>query len=218
MNQEGFPNRHFGKLLIILAIMVVIGLGGWYTSHRHNNNPAYSSPGWAHYTSKKYGFEFDYLTAWGKPTIIVNNKGSGKHYDVMFDKNPPDLTHIAKLSFDTNNATITCDHDESCETVPAITRAYIQQQMKNNTLNFVGKGVDKYAILIRLPQGTYNTDTLSMYRAQDLSKLDASAATGYYSKKVNKDCPINQLPDSGNCITPANFNDLNKAVASIRTL
>lgn len=221
MNQEGLPkNKYFGKLLIVLAILIVIGLGGWYVSHRHNNNLANSStaPGWSHYNSKKYGFEFDYLTAWGTPNVVATNQGQGKEYDVFFNKVPPDLNHVAKLRIDSSSAVNSCQSEANCRQLPTITKSYIQQQLKDNRLNFIGKGQDKFATLDQLATGS-NTYVLAVYRAQDLSKLNASAAVGYYAKKVAKGCPTTDVSYTNtDCIDKTDFDNLNKSIISIKAL
>jgi hypothetical protein len=205
---------HLARDLAIMVAVIITALSffiGWYVGHPHQktkkNSAASVQSGWKTYQNKQHGFQFDYPSAWTKPTFTENNAGSGKIYNVQFIKTDSN----GKLSY---YILLTMASD-STKTVSSSTIKQLMQASQG----FVARDSSSFATVASDSQ--QKTSSISAYQIVDLPKLSVTAASlTYQISGGSSTCPKNQFAQNsgGSCIEKSDYNNASALLKSIKSI
>lgn len=206
--------------LVGLSLLILAGIV-WWGWHYHQRNRL-----WSTYTSKQYGFEFDYLKGWGQPKVSkltaadqVNKPGgpitevNGAFYDVFFPKIP--AANLSAKMDSADYSTKTCLTPDQCVTGKAVTKADIESVLSRQgaqaNVGILRRDKDFYSSLDYYsgPRGILTVD-----RIVDLPKINVTAVSivfeNYATPDTSDNCTNNALATapSSKCITQTEYNNV----------
>lgn len=201
--------------ILILAI-IFLALYSYY----HKSGKASLPAGWTHYTSEKYGFQFDYPASWGSPSFTLAQGNKGKSYTVSFASDP-------RLASTNSGVSVKFDMDSedyiskdcgsgSCPVAyQTTTKKSILSDLKS-TAPFVKRDASSYGLVTSVPGYT----SLRLKRIIQLPALKVSAVTATYSISRAGSCPKDKLAPSteSHCISQTDYNNLNNSLKSIKAI
>ena len=227
LHRHLLSSRNF---LVAFVILVIVVIGGFTAAkyHKKSNTPAQSM--WTTYVSQKYGFKFDYLKSWGKPSVGAYDFLGGKKVAVSFTNKinnvwkpgspPPVTTHTYSIIMVSDTAANACiAKGGECNGGPLATKSMILSQLKKPSAIHARQDSDSFALVSTNPYVKLQS-LLEIYQIVSLPRLGISAVYGSYTIGGDSpDCVPNQLSfaDRG-CVTPKDYSDLSKSLKSVRTI
>lgn len=215
---------------VILAVIAAAIVAAVLTRSPKNNQSSNQTSSWQVYQNKNLGFSFNYPTAWGTPKLTdTTPAGSPGHsYSMSFVKSAQgphnQFTQTAAIFLETKDLVkgyCTSASASSCTTVSGFSAGAITPVL--NQINS-----PQYAYVVKHDATSYaqvdNSDkkvsVLLDFQKVNLTTANVSAVTGKYSivrgDNPKTTCPANQFSSANNCVSLANYNDLNKVLKSIQ--
>lgn len=215
--QRGFENA---KVLIIVAAVLLLAIGGWYAYDRSAQPTPKSDTGssWFKYKDDKYGFSFDYPSAWGTPQVSATNLDTGQEYIINFHKKTvsSNTNFSVAISMDSDDATAKfCDPDGKCSTSGGISKSTIESRLKT-PVNFAAHDSDSYSTITTMPQEKISG--ISVYQKVNLSKIKVSAVVlNYQISNSSPNCIANKFSSVQGCVSSSLYDTLSTTLKSFKT-
>lgn len=222
-----------GAVLAVLVVAAVVALLAWHSHHKSSPEQSALPAGWAHYSNQTYGFQFDYPSKWGTPTVNTttsseNKDQTGVIYTVSFKDVP--VKNYVNISFQSTDYTQKfCHENNKCDTIDGLTSSDIKSYLssKEPPIKPVKSDPDSIAMVVykacsdQFCKGKYTRNgTLSISQIVDFPKIKVNAVNLAYSLlDPSSDCQDGTLPtDSSNCISQTDFTTLNKVAKSLAAI
>lgn len=217
------PTPRFKKvkldvLIALIALVVIIAGAVVYTTN-HSQPAKSTAAGLTHYANQKYGFQFDYPSSWGKPTVTQDKGETGSHYSIVFS-NPKTtdkrslIANIALTSEDYQRKV--CPAGQCSVISSAITSKNVQSDLKNNAKAFVSHDSSSYGFIANSPGGG---TTLHEEQIVALPAIKVSAAVATFSISNASGCPNNKFATSKQpaCVNQSDYTAVNSVLKSLKS-
>ena len=200
-------------VVLVIVVIVAVAVAGIYTIK--------SIDPWKTYASSTYGLQFNYLKAWGQPTITEHKLAVGKSYDLNFKPKTGSSPVNVSLQDASSKYYVCSQVDPDCPAPSTLTKATISKRLSQDKKGLAAYDNDSYAILLTDPQ--YGLASMvNIFQAVDLPKLNVTAVKGSYtiSTAANSkpNCSTSELASDAKsgCVSKQQYNDLAKLLKSIK--
>jgi len=211
------------KLDIVAAfalLLLVVIFSVWYSHHKASHTAGSSSApaGWTHYSSHKYGFQFDYPGSWGQPQVVKTDGQNGSNYSVSFSDTKSSNKRVLNisLSMDSEDYQRKVCPDKHCTVIStAVTSKTVQRDLKANPVAFLSHDSSSYGFTSSVPG---NGTTLHQEQIVSMPAIKVSAATAAYRISNATGCPQNKFAASSQplCINRSDYDTVNKVLKSMK--
>lgn len=232
--QTNRPNLiKLGAITAALIIVLALAFFAWHSHSKSSKEQSTLPAGWSQYSNQAYGFQFDYPSKWGAPTVKTttsseNKEQTGVIYSISFKDTP--IKNYVNLSFQSTDYTQKfCHQDNKCDTIDGLTSSDIKNYLssKNPPVKPVKSDSGSVAMVVykacsdQFCKGKYaRNGTLSISQIVDFPKIKVNAVNLAYSMlDPSSSCQNDTLvTDSSNCITETDFTTLNKVAKSLAAI
>lgn len=229
--EKNIPSKRpdLWKAVIILFFLIALAIAGWYIypkAHKTTSNTPIVS--WAEYKATKYGFKFDYLKAWGTPSLHVESQqplpGASSLtsiYAIAFPDSAAGQRQSAlsiTFSPDTSASNSCAPSDSNCPGTTFLSASLIKNILAHNKKSFVKYTDTSFATLA---SSSNHSLALNIAQIVNMPKLNVSAASlNYTLSQAAQSCPKSQLAQNTQtqCITQTDYSDFSQALGSLSSL
>lgn len=225
MNNDNSARQHLNKMLpLILVGLVILALllAVLFIEKDHKNTSQNTNAGnvWLTYTNKDNDFQLMYPPDWHNPVFIASNLNKNKHYSLHFIKTSSNQKGVdITLSMDSSNAANNiCNASKECFDPGAVTKANVEDVLKNGKSIIAASDASSYAMITSL--ANKKAELLTVVRIVSLNTTNISAATLTYEVTGATNCPESKFADSSSteCIKRIDYDTANKVLISLKNL
>lgn len=206
-------------IAFVIFVIVVVAAALYNHYHSKNTQTDQSTAGWAHYSSKQYGFQFDYPSNWGNPQITSTKGESGSHYAVAFNNvkaaNKRDLFVSSTMDSEDYKRKV-CQNGQCSVLSNVVTDKSVQLDLQTRADTFVNHDNSSYGFILN---GEPANTTLQEQQIISLPAMKVSAAVATFTVSNATVCPSNKLaaPSQPLCINKGDYDTVNKFLKSIKS-